>query len=192
MGFSALVWRLAGLADDGDGGGEALVEDIAHRSWAAIAGIDQLEDAHGGGEGHGGETEQVFGLLDLALLQLEAVLLEGSEDLLYAPAQAVEAHDFDRVWGVFDRQCSQETPEHGLATGRRVDLTGFDEPEGASCVAVPLSKTLSGRRTRTWPARTATMALRGFSPILRRRDGDRVARQLRPAHRGGEEPIRRP
>ena len=77
---------LAGPADDGDGGGEALVEDVAHRPWAAVAGIDELEDAHGCGEGQGGEPEQVFDLLDLALLEPEAIRLEGAEDLLDAPA----------------------------------------------------------------------------------------------------------
>ena len=122
----------AGLADDGDGGGEALVEDIAHRSWAAIAGIDQLEDAHGGGEGHGGETEQVFGLLDLALLQpfRGRSLLEGSEDLLDAPAQAVERTWTSTACGASSTaSVVKRRQSTGSQPGGGSILTGFDEPE---------------------------------------------------------------
>src|SRR6185437_5131813 len=119
----------AGSHEDCDGALEGWVEDVAHGPRAAVAGVDELDDAHGGAQGQGGEVEQAFAVLDLGLLESQAIAFEGAEDLFDAPPQSIEANDLAGVRGALDRQGRHDAPAQrlGLAGGIRLDR--FHEAE---------------------------------------------------------------
>ena len=90
------------------------LDDVGGGARAAVAGIDELDDARSGDEAERSEIEQAAGSLELALLDVETVFLQNPEHLLDAPAQAIEAH---HVLGIRKRgngQCRDKAPQQRL------------------------------------------------------------------------------
>jgi hypothetical protein len=94
------------------------------------AGVDALHDLDGGDEGGGGEVFEGVAIGEQALFDVEALRLEGAEDLLDDPAAAIE---FDHEEGLLeggDLVCGVEAPVHGGLAGGRVGLAYVDEAQG--------------------------------------------------------------
>src|SRR6266851_7340670 len=119
----------AGLDEDRDGALELWIEDIAHGPLAAVAGVDELDDPHGGAEGQGREMEQAFAVLDLGFLKRKAIAFEGAEDLFDAPSQSIEANDLAGVVGAADGQGRHDAPEQWLDPAGGILLDRLHEPE---------------------------------------------------------------
>src|ERR1700751_3549737 len=74
-------------------------EDLLGRDRnGSIAGVDELHDAGGGQGGKKGGFAEAFAGLDLTGLDIEALALEGPEQLLDRPALAIP---FDDLVGIF-------------------------------------------------------------------------------------------
>ncbi len=119
-----LPFRLAlqGLADRLERLDQGLVDDVATGARAAVARVDQLNDASRRSEGHRREPHQPLGVDDLAVLEREPVAFEGAEQLLDPPAQAIATHDLARLFGGFGRMGGQEPPQQRSDAFRRLDL----------------------------------------------------------------------
>src|SRR5215218_3917842 len=94
---------------------------------AAVAGVDELLDGDGD-EGRHGELAPGGVLADAHRLDVEALGLEGAEQLLDRPAAAVQVGDREGLGRIRDRERGEEPPVHALAR-RRVDLAHVDEVE---------------------------------------------------------------
>src|SRR5260370_31917052 len=119
----------AGLDEDRDGALELWIEDIAHGPLAAVAGVDELDDPHGGAEGQGREMEQAFAVLDLGFLKRKAIAFEGAEDLFDAPSQSIDANDLAGLVGAPDGQGRHDAPEQWLHPAGGILLDRLHAPE---------------------------------------------------------------
>src|SRR5215218_6675802 len=97
-------------------------------SGAAVAGVDELLDGDGGDKGRHGELAPGAVLADAHRLDVEALGLEGTEQLLDRPAAAVQVGDREGLGRIRDRERGEEPPVHALAR-RRIDLAHVDEVE---------------------------------------------------------------
>src|SRR5215207_313323 len=95
---------------------------------AAVAGVDELLDGDGGDERRHGELAPGGVLADAHRLDVEALGLEGAEQLLDRPAAAVQVGDREGLGRIRDRERGEEPPVHALAR-RRIDLAHVDEVE---------------------------------------------------------------
>ena len=127
-----LPLRLAfeGLADGGDGLDLPFVDDVGGGARAAVAGVGELQDAGGRDQRQSGEVgEQPRSGLDLSAFQRQTVAFEHAEHFLDAPAQAIEADDFEGIFDAFDRQRRQQAPPHRLNALGGIDLASNDHME---------------------------------------------------------------
>ena len=86
------------------------------------AGIDQLHRAQCGDQHGEDELGHDLRGLDLALLQIEALALHGSEHLLDRPARPIPGDDPQGVFEARHRMRRQENPQDRLDALRRIDL----------------------------------------------------------------------
>src|SRR5580704_7824293 len=112
-----------------EGNGKSWVDDVGGRPWTAISGIDELDGADCAGQSYGSEIEYAFGIDELAVVERKTVALERAEDLLDAPAQTVELHNFLGLRGGGDRMGREQPPQQGRLAGRSIGLAGLDQRE---------------------------------------------------------------
>jgi hypothetical protein len=86
-------------------------EDLLGGDWGgAVAGVDELHDAGGGEGGKEGKFAQAVGGLDLTGLDIEALALEGPEQLLDVPALAIPFDDLLGLCSGVDDAGGQQPP----------------------------------------------------------------------------------
>jgi len=89
---------------------------------SAVPGLHQLHDDGGGLGGDGDQLEQALGGIQLAILELKTLLLEGAEELLDGPTLAVPTHDPPSHGLVRHLVGGEQPPQDRLGARRRIDL----------------------------------------------------------------------
>ena len=102
---------------------------FSRQFFAAVAGLNQLNDdtCRSGGDRH--ELDQAFSALDLTILDAQTLALQRAKELFDDPALLVPGDDPPSVCGGGDRMSSQEQPMNGLSALRRVQLDDFHEAD---------------------------------------------------------------
>src|SRR5215469_14385188 len=142
-------------------------EDFLGGDWGgAVAGVDELHDAGRGKGGKKGEFAQAVGGLDLTGLDIEALALEGPEQLLDVPALAIP---FEICWAsaavlttcvVSKRQCSGGSgPELGAHSRTSTTLRATLSGNGARCW-----RSQRGHISSTLPKRSSSCVRRAGRP----------------------------
>ncbi len=108
---------------------ECDVDDIAGGARTAISSIDELDGAGCGNQSEGGEIEHAFRIDDLAVLERQPIALESPEQLLDAPAQAIELHDFVGLRGGADLMRRVQAPMQRRLAGGRIDFARLHQCE---------------------------------------------------------------
>src|SRR6185369_12674047 len=84
--------------------------DLGRLAGRAVAGVHQLHGEAGRVGGDRGELEEAVGVLDLAVLEPEPLLLERAEELLDGPAPPVPIDNAPGRRVVLDRMRRQKPP----------------------------------------------------------------------------------
>src|ERR1700726_1340305 len=93
----------------------------------AITCLGELQDDDGGAGSDGDELEQTVGGVELAVFDLQALLLEGAEELLDHPAHSVPVDDLPSGSGIGRRVGGKQPPSHRLGPGRRIWFAQLDQ-----------------------------------------------------------------
>ena len=120
--------------------GKAGIDHIARRARAAVAGVNELDGPDRTGQSDGREVEHAFRIDDLAVVQRETIALERAEDLLDAPAQAIQLHNLFGLRRAGDGVSGKQAPVQRGFTGRSIDLPRLHQSEldGFAGVGEPL------------------------------------------------------
>src|SRR6185369_10233430 len=119
VGFDSLQGVDFVVAEGNRGGLDALT----------VTRLDELHDQCGGMSCDGGELEQALCGFDLAVFEVQTLLLEGAEQLLDGPAPLVPINDLPCFGRALNLVRGQQAPAQRLLASRWVEFPDLDDPQ---------------------------------------------------------------